>query len=158
MRQTHFLHIFFFYKRFTSKFKQIFIIDALQSPNFTKRDEKSVHTLIRPRTVIYPQYPLLLGNQFSKLIELFCNYKDTFLCSSHNSYFVLLGSVHIPAVLCHVLVSTCSSILNADVASCFFHINVYLHIVCLYDPIELNKHNFIIASIIIANIIFFYFL
>jgi K+-sensing histidine kinase KdpD len=45
--------------------------------------------------------------------------KET-LCSSHNSYFVLLGSVHISAVLCHVLVSTCSSILNVYVASCFF--------------------------------------
>ena len=40
---------------------------------------------------------------FLKLDELFC--KETFLCSSHNSYFVLLDSVHIPAVSCYVLVS-----------------------------------------------------
>jgi hypothetical protein len=26
------------------------------------------------------------------------------------------------------------------------------HIICLYDPIELNKHNFIITTIIISNI------
>ena len=39
----------------------------------------------------------------------------------------------------------------------FFHKNVYLHIVCLYDPIELNKHNFIIATIIISNIKYCYF-
>ena len=68
----------------------------------------------------------------------------------------LLGSVHIPAVLCYALVSTCSNILNVYVASCFFHKHVHLHRVCLYDPIELNKHNFIIPTIIISNVKFVY--
>jgi hypothetical protein len=53
--------------------------------------------------------------------------ENDLLGSSHNSYFVLLGSVHIPAVLCYVLVSTCSSILNVYVASCFF-IKMYIYI------------------------------
>ena len=86
----------------------------------------SLHTLIRTtRTCIYPQYRVLLGSKFSKFNELFCNYKDIFLCSSHNSYFVLLCSVHIPAVLYNVLASTCSSILNVYVATCFY-LNKYI--------------------------------
>jgi hypothetical protein len=47
--------------------------------------------------------------------------------------------------------------IRRDVASCFFHKNVYLHIVCLYDPLELNKHNVIIATIIISNMKHCYF-
>jgi hypothetical protein len=63
----------------------------------------SLHTLIRTtRTFIYPQYRVLLGSKFSKFNELFCNFKETVLCSRHSLYFVLLGSVHIPAVLCYV--------------------------------------------------------
>ena len=79
---------------------------------------------------------------------------------------------YIPAVVCYVLVSTCSSILNVYVVcfsfnmfkhlEClccflFFHKNVNLKIVCLYDSIELNKHKFIIATIIISNIKNFHF-
>ena len=37
---------------------------------------RSLHTLIRTSsTFIYPQYHVLLGSKFSKLNELFCNYK-----------------------------------------------------------------------------------
>ena len=37
---------------------------------------RCLHTLIRTtNTFIYPQYRVLLGNKFSKLNELFCNYK-----------------------------------------------------------------------------------
>jgi len=80
-----------------------------------QEEMRSLQILIRTRTFIFSQYRVLLGNKFSKLNEIFCNYKDTFLCSSHYSYFVLLGSIHIPAVLCYVLISTCSSILNVYV-------------------------------------------
>ena len=41
-----------------------------------QKEMRSLHTLIRTtRTFIYPQYRVLLGNIFSKLNELFCNYK-----------------------------------------------------------------------------------
>jgi hypothetical protein len=44
-----------------------------------QKEMRSLHTLIRTtRTFIYPQYRVLLGNTFSKLNELFCNYKETF--------------------------------------------------------------------------------
>ena len=140
----------FFYKTFTStcKFKQIFIKRCLQIYDLQK-EITSLQTLIRQKsTFIYPQYR---GSKFSKLRDLLL-LQRYFFCSSHNSYFLLLGSVHIPAVLCYALVSTASSILNVYVASCFFITIAYLHIVCLHDPIELNEHNFIIATIVISNI------
>ena len=142
-----------FFPKFTSKFKQMFIKWCFVELKLYKEKMRSVHTLIRTtRTCIYPLYRVLLGSKFSKLIELLCNYKDVFVCSSHNYYFVLPGSVHIPAVLYNVLVSTCSSILNVYVATCFYIKHIYLHRVCLDDPIELNKQNFIIGTIIIPNI------
>jgi hypothetical protein len=67
---------------------------------------RSLPTLIRTtRAFIYPQYRVLLGNtNFLKLMSFLYLQRD-FLCSSHNSYFLLLGSVYIPTVLCHVIVS-----------------------------------------------------
>ena len=76
MRQRQFFKDFF-YKRFTSKFKHIFIKGRLVGFKLYKK--RSLHTLIRmTRTFIYPQFRVLLGNKFSKLNELFCNYKETF--------------------------------------------------------------------------------
>jgi hypothetical protein len=41
-----------------------------------QKEMRSLHTLIRStRTFIYLQYRVLLENKFSKLNELFCNYK-----------------------------------------------------------------------------------
>ena len=93
---------------------------------------------------------------FTSTLKIFSVTTKICVCSSRSSYFVLLGSVHIPAVLCYVLVSRCSSILYVYVASCFF-IKFYIFI-CkyLYDPIKLNKDNFIIATIIISNMIFLF--
>jgi len=51
-----------------------------------QKEMRSLHTLIRTtRTFIYPQYRVLLGKTFSKLNELFCNYKET---------FYVLGTIH----------------------------------------------------------------
>ena len=91
---------------------------------FTK-EMRSLQTSIKTTsTCFYPQYRVLLQNNFSK----HCYYKET--CCA---YFVLLGSGHIPAV---VFVSACSSML---LLVFFSHKNIYLHIVCLYGPIELNN-------------------
>jgi hypothetical protein len=76
MRQKQFFK-YFCCKRFTSKFKHIFIKGHLVGFKLYKK--RCLHTLIRmTRTFIYPQFRVLLGNKFSKLNELFCNYKETF--------------------------------------------------------------------------------
>ena len=70
-------------------------------------------------------------SQFILCFTWQCSYTSSFiLCLSFNRF------KHLECLCCFL----------------FFHKNVYLHRVCLYDPIELNKHNFIIATIIISNI------
>ena len=73
----------FLYKRFTSKFKQIFmkkrLIGLKLQIHTLPKEMRSLHTLIRTiRACIYPQYCVLLGSILSKLNEFFCNYKETF--------------------------------------------------------------------------------
>ena len=86
--------------------------------SFTKRDEKSTDFNQNNKYMYFPPISCVAWKHILELDEILCYYKlRVFLNSSHNSYFVLLGSVHIPAVLCYVVVSTCSSILNVYVAS-----------------------------------------
>ena len=59
----------FFYKRFTGKFRQMLSKDALQNPFFAKIDEKSTYINQNNKIIIYPQYRVLLGNNFLNLIS-----------------------------------------------------------------------------------------
>jgi hypothetical protein len=100
---------FFVYKRFASKFKQMFIKRHLEEFKlyteymslYQRLYEYQISLFVfnmifchLKMYCIHNYLCLLLGNKFSKLDELFCNYRD-FICFSHKSYFVLLGSVHV---------------------------------------------------------------
>ena len=85
---------FFVYKRFASKFKQIFIKRHLEEFKLYKKRWDIYRHYQNNMYIYFSQHHGLLGNKFSKLDELFCNYRD-FICFSHKSYFVLLGSVHV---------------------------------------------------------------
>ena len=79
-KQKQFLKDFFLQNssRYLSK-------GALQSSTLQK-EMRSIHTLIgKTNTFIYPQYRVLLRIFFSKINELFCNYKDT---------VYVLGTIH----------------------------------------------------------------
>jgi len=68
-----------FQRFFWTKFKQIFIKRRFVELKLYKKEMRSLHTLIRTtKTFIYPIYRVLLGSKFSKLNELFRNYKETF--------------------------------------------------------------------------------
>ena len=118
-----------------------------------QKEMRSLHTLIRTTiTLIYPQYRVLLGNKCSKLNDLFCNYQDTFyvLVTIHTLFYLVVFIYSSSFMLC----LSFNMFKNLECLCCFLffsHKNVYLHRVCLYDSIELNKHNFIIATIIISN-------
>jgi hypothetical protein len=64
-----------FYKRFTSKFKQIFIKRCLVELNFTKRDDKSTYINHYNKHIYLHPKSCVAWNTFSKLNELFCSYK-----------------------------------------------------------------------------------
>ena len=74
MRQKQFFK-YFFTKDLLVNSSRYLSKDTLQSLNFTKRDEKSKYINQNNKHIYLPQYRVLLGNKFSKLNELFCNYK-----------------------------------------------------------------------------------
>ena len=100
--------------------------DTLQGSNFTKRDEKSAYINQNNKNIYLPPISCVacIGNKFSKLYGYFYNYKETFMFQSQ--FLLCFTWLCIPAVLCHVLASTCSSILNVYFFM-FFLKNVYLH-------------------------------
>jgi hypothetical protein len=113
MRQTKFVKDLF------AKFKQIFIKRRLvELKLYKKRWSVYVHKSEQQEHLFTLNIVCCLETNFLSLMS-FSVTITIFLCSRHNSYCVLLGSVHIPVVLCYVWVSTCSGILNVYVASCF---------------------------------------
>ena len=118
----------------------------------------SLQKLIRTSsTFIYPQYCVLLGNNFSQLNEIFFDNKDTFcvLVTILTLFYLVVFIYSSSCMLCFSF----NMFKHLECLCCFlfFHKNVNLKIVCLYDSIELNKHKFIIATIIISNIKNFHF-
>ena len=118
--------IFFFTNNLLVNSSRYLSNDALQGSNFTKRDEKSAYINQNNKNIYLPPISCVacIGNKFSKLYGYFYNYKETFMFQSQ--FLLCFTWLCIPAVLCHVLASTCSSILNVYFFM-FFLKNVYLH-------------------------------
>ena len=108
----------FFYKRFSSKFKQIFIKRRLVELKLYKRrrevyinqSEQQVHLYI-------PNIVCCLETNFLNLMSFSVTIKRFFLCFSPNSYFVLLGSVHIPLNKHNLIITT---IVISNIKNCYF--------------------------------------
>jgi hypothetical protein len=66
------------------------------------RAQRSLHTFIRTtRIFIYPKYPVLLGNKFSKLNELFCNYKEiSYVLVTIHTLFYLVVFINLIYLMC----------------------------------------------------------
>ena len=125
---NHFFHtsgrwkiVHTFYKRFTQKTPCR--VQTLQ------KEMRILHTLIRTtRTFIYPQFHVLLGNKFSKLNELFCNYKETFyvLVTILTLFYLVVFKYTSSFMSCFSF----NMFKHFECLCCFqfFHKNVYLHI------------------------------
>ena len=92
-------------------------------------------SLTHSLTTIKETFYVLVTRLTLFYLVVFIYFSSFMLCFSFNMF------KHLECLCCFLL----------------FHKNVYLQIICLYDSIELNKHKFIIATIIISNIKNFHF-